>query len=57
MRGGATFTGQNAFGCQHTMHVIRLGEWADHDDILFFNIVHLFYEISVEIDLPNGSAR
>jgi len=57
VRGGTTFTCEDTFGCQHTVHIIRLGEWPHHDDILFFNIVHLFNRICIEIDPTYRSTR
>ena len=54
MAGGAAFTGQDALGRDHAVHVIRLGERADHDDRPFLS--HLLGQIGVEIRLTDGRA-
>ncbi len=48
-----TFAGQNAFGSQHTMHIIGLGEGANHNNGLTFFVVHLFAGVCVKINLTD----
>jgi len=57
VRRGTTLTGEDAFGCEHSVYIIRLGEWANHDDILFFNIVHLFNQVGIKVNPSNCRAR
>ena len=43
-------------GCQHAVHIIRLGERANHDDFLLFFLGHPFGGVSIKVNLANGSA-
>ncbi|MPM41773.1 hypothetical protein SDC9_88432 [bioreactor metagenome] len=57
VRGGATFRGEDTFGCEHTMHVIRFGEGANHNGVLALFFSHLFGQVCIKVDLSNSSAR
>ena len=57
MRRGAAFTGQNTFGGDHAMNVIRFGEWPYHDYILLLFLGHFLGKICIEISLTHSSTR
>ena len=42
MGGRATFTGENTFGCEHTMNIVWFGERTNHDNVLTFFFGHSF---------------
>ncbi len=54
--GRAAFAGEDTFRGDHAMHIVGLGEWAHHDDILLAFLRHFLGGIRVEIDLADGRA-
>ena len=57
MRGGPAFAGQHTLGSNHSVHIIRLCEGANHDDFLLFILGHLLGLVGIEVDLANGRTR
>jgi hypothetical protein len=56
MAGRAAVTGQDAFGSQHTMYIVRLGLRAHHDH-RFPGLTPFLCQISIEGDDPDDCVR
>lgn len=52
-----TFAGQNTFGGEHSVNIIRLGEGANHDHVLLELLSHSLGGIRIKINLPDRGSR